>query len=139
MWCRAYITIDMHTNGSCHSFCRYCRSQISHNTCRELGSNIISYTTRARYREDLGNYNPYKRDIEAKQRPGQNLPADSQYTMVRPQRNKHPNAVRLMTTVPLMDWSKGWSKTTEIWSRQAAQATSTTTSTVLGHIHVQYN
>ena len=30
MWCRAYITLDMHTNQSCHSFCRYCRSQIPH-------------------------------------------------------------------------------------------------------------
>ena len=46
-----------------------------------------------------------------------------------PQRNEYPNAVRLMTTAPLMNWSKGWSKTTEIWSGQAAQATGTTTST----------
>ena len=46
MWCRAYITLAMHTNGSCHGFCRYCQSQIPHDTCRELGSNIINYTTR---------------------------------------------------------------------------------------------
>jgi hypothetical protein len=69
----------------------------------------FSYTTRATqtYREVQGNYNPYKRDIEAKQRPGQNLPAVSQYTMVMPQRNEHPNAVRLMHIAPLNDWSKG--------------------------------
>jgi hypothetical protein len=46
MWCRAYSNLDMHTNESCHSFCRYCRSQIPHDTCRKLGSNIIRYTTR---------------------------------------------------------------------------------------------
>jgi hypothetical protein len=119
----------MHTNGSCHSFCRYCRSQVPHDTCRELGSNIISYTTRATqtYRKDQGNYNPYERDIEAKQRPGQNLPADSQYTLVMPQRNEHPNAVRLMHTALLNDWSKGLSKTHEIWARPTPLATSTTT------------
>ena len=57
MWCRAYITMAMHTNGSCHGFCRYCQSQIPHDTCRELGSNIINYTTRATqtYRDDRGN------------------------------------------------------------------------------------
>ena len=86
MWCRAYITMAMHTNGSCHGFCRYCQSQIPHDTCRELGSNIINYTTRATqtYRDDRGNYNLYERDIETKQRPGQNQPADSQYTLVMP-------------------------------------------------------
>jgi hypothetical protein len=81
------------------------------------------------YHQDQGNYNPYERDIEAKQRPGQNLPADSQYTMVMPQRNENPNAARLMTTAQLMDWSKGWPKTNEIWSRPATQATGTTAST----------
>ena len=130
MWCRAYITLDMHTNQSCHSFCRYCRSQIPHDVCRELGSNIISYTTRTTqtYREDQGNYNPYERDIEAKQRPGQNLPVDSQYTMVMPQRNEHPHAVRVMHTAPLNEiWSKGWPRTHEIWSRPTTTATSTAT------------
>jgi hypothetical protein len=64
MWCRAYMTIAMHTNESCHGFCRYCRIRIPHDT-----SNIITYTTRATqtYHEDQGNYNPYERDIEAKQ------------------------------------------------------------------------
>ena len=129
MWCHAYITLDMHTNQSCHSFCRYCRSQIPHDVCRELGSNIISYTTRAtqKYREDQGNHNPYERDIKAKQRPEQNLPADFQYTMVMPQRIEQPNAVRLMHTAPLNNWPKGWVRTYEIWSRPAPSATSTTT------------
>jgi hypothetical protein len=70
-----------------------------------------------------------RKNILAKQRPEQNLPADSQSTMVMPQRNEHPNAVRLMTTAPLMDWSKGWPKTNVIWSRLAAQATGSATST----------
>jgi hypothetical protein len=81
MWCWAYITIAMHTNELCHV-------RIPHDTCRELGSNIITHTTRGTqtYRDDQGNYNPYEKDIEAKQRPGRNLPADSQYTMVMPQK-----------------------------------------------------
>ena len=119
MWCRAYITIAMHTNGSCHGFCRYCQSQIPHDTCLELGSNIINYTTRGTqtYRDDRGNYNLYERDIEAKQRPAQNLPADSQYTMVMPQQNEHSHAVRIMNTAPLTDWFRGWPPTHELWSR----------------------
>jgi hypothetical protein len=86
MWRRAYITIPMHTNESCHEFCRYCRVRVLHDTCRELGSNIITYTTRATQtsRDDHGNYNPFERDTEAKKRPGRNIPAVSQYTMVMP-------------------------------------------------------
>jgi hypothetical protein len=108
-----------------------CRVRIPHDTCRELGSNIITYTTRATqvYPQNQGNYNPFERDIDAKQRPGRNLPADSQYTMVMPQRNEHPSAARVMTTEPLNDWSKGWPKTHEIWSGRAVQPTSTTTAT----------
>ena len=96
---------------------------------RELGSNIISYTTRATqaYREDQGNYNPYERAIEAKQRPGQNLPAESKYTMVMLQRNEHPHAVRVMHTALLNGWSRGWLRTHEIWSRPTTSATSTAT------------
>ena len=121
----------MHTNGSCHGFCRYCQSQIPHDTCRELGSSIINYTTRGTqtYRDDRENYNLYERDIEAKQRPGQNLPADSQYTMVMPQRNEHPHAVRVMNTAPLTDWFRGWPPTHELWSRPVQHSTSTTVST----------
>ena len=119
MWCRAYITLAMHTNGSCHSFCRYCRSQIPHSICRERGSNIINYTTRATqtYREDQGNYNPYERDIKAKQRLGQNLPAD-------------PHAVRVVHTAPLNDWFKGWPRTHKIWSKPAESAAPSATSTI---------
>jgi hypothetical protein len=74
-----------------------------------------------------GNYNLYERDIEAKQRSGQNLPANSQYTLVLPQRNEHLYAVRIMQTAPLNDWSKGLPRTDEIWSRSSASATSITT------------
>jgi hypothetical protein len=121
----------MHANGFCHGFCRYCQSQIPHDTCRELGYNIINYTIRSTqtYRDDRGNYNLYERDIEAKQRPGQNLPADSQYTLVMPQRNEHPHAVRIMNTAPLSDWFKGWPPTHELWSRPVQQSTSTSVST----------
>jgi hypothetical protein len=45
--------------------------------------------------------------------------------MVMPQLIEHPNAVRLMHTAPLNDWSH------ELWSRSAASATSTTTSSRL--------
>jgi hypothetical protein len=78
------------------------------------------------YREDQGNYNRYDRDKEAKKRSKQNLPANSQYNMVMPHRNEHPNAVRLMHAASLNDWSKRWPKTLEIWSRPAAQTTSST-------------
>jgi hypothetical protein len=121
----------MHTNDSRHGFCRYCRVRIPHDTYRELGSNIITYTTRATqtYHDNQANYDPFERGVQAMQRPRQNLPADSQYTMVIPQMNEHPSAARIMITTPLNNWSKGWSKTHEIWSRQAPQTTSTAMST----------
>jgi hypothetical protein len=121
----------MRTNQLCHGFCRYCRVRILHDTCQELKPNIITYTTRATqtYRDNQGNYNPYERDIKAKQRPGRSFPADSQYTMVMPQSNQQPSAARIITTAPLTDWSKGWIKTHEIWSRRAVHATGTTMAT----------
>jgi hypothetical protein len=78
-------------------------------------------TTRATqvYPEDQDNYNLVERDIKALQRHGRNLPADSQ---VIPRRNDNPNAVRVMTTAPLTDWSKGWPRTMELYSRRTAQA-----------------
>jgi hypothetical protein len=68
-------------------------------------------------------------DIDVKQRPGINHPAYSQHTMVMPQRNEHSNAARVMTTAPFTDWSRGWPRTTEIYSRPAVQASSSTTTT----------
>ena len=47
--------------------------------------------------------------------------------MVVPQRNEHPNAVRVLHTAPLNDWSRGWPRTHEIWSRPTTTATSTAT------------
>jgi hypothetical protein len=123
--------MPMHTNKLCHGFCGYCKVRIPHDICRELGSNIITYTTKATqtYCDDYGNYNPFERDTEAKQRPEKNLPADSQYTMVMPQRTDHSSAARIMTTAPLNDWSKGWPRTDEIWSGRAPQTTSAAIST----------
>jgi hypothetical protein len=152
MWCRAYITIAMHTSEmlyvvssiyyDCHAHQRIVswvlqllQTENTYDTCRELGSNIISYKTRATqvYPQNQGSYNPYEINIEAKKRPGQNLPADSHYTMVMPQRIKHPNAVRLAHTAPLTDLLKAWPKTHEKWSRLVAQTTSlTTASRVIG-------
>jgi hypothetical protein len=45
-----------------------------------------------------------------------------------PQKNEHSNGVRVMSTVPLMDWSKGWPKTRPAVQSSVA-ATSTTKST----------
>jgi hypothetical protein len=59
------------------------------------------------------------------QRSEQNLPDDYQYTMVMPQRDEHPNAVRLMHTAPLNDWSHGWPRTHKIWSRLTSATSST--------------
>jgi len=47
--------------------------------------------------------------------------------MVMPQRNEHPHAVRVMHTAPLNDWSRGWPRTHEIWSRPTTTAMSTAT------------
>jgi hypothetical protein len=45
--------------------------------------------------------------------------------------NEHPNAVQLMHTAPLNDWSKGWPRTHKIWAPPAVSATNTTTASRL--------
>ena len=95
----------MHLNQSCHNLCRYCQSRVPHDTCRELGSNIVNFTTRATqtYASNLE-----ERDREAFMR-HQHLPADAHSTMVIPSNSYwNPNAIHIATTAPLEDWSKGW-------------------------------
>ena len=40
--CRAFITYRMHLSQSCHNLCRYCHTRVPHDTCHELGSNIVN-------------------------------------------------------------------------------------------------
>ena len=129
--CRAFITYRMHLNQSCHGLCRYCHTRVPHDTCRDLGSNIINYTTRATqtYPSNLE-----ERDREAFMR-HLRLPADSYSTMIihrRPDWN--PNAIHVATTAPLEDWSKGFPP---IVQRSITQRTDALTTPAAGSTPVQ--